>query len=372
MNILLIPNAFKGTLTSKEIIDILGNQIATREGNYKVTSFPFSDGGDGLLDSFKSLFPDEYVIHKIYVNSPEFKIKREVSYLGIGEQAIVESAEVIGLAKTQILDPGINTSYPLGEVINDAIGKGYKKIIVGVGGTCTNDYGAGMLSKLGMKFFNYKNEEFIPVGYTLHQVERIDFQDFKKNIDNIEFTILSDVDNKLLGQNGCTYVYAKQKGATKENLLTLENNMAHLNDIFRVTFNSDFSQLISSGSGGGIGGALLGLMKAKLESGSEFFLNNFKVQNLLLNADVIITGEGKVDTQTLEGKGVMSIAYLGGKYLSKKVIVIGGRIDESVKPILKDNGVSSFVEIEKENLSLEELRLVCKDHLLRAFSKIKF
>jgi glycerate kinase len=179
-------------------------------------------------------------------------------------------------------------------------------------------------------------------------------------------------DSKLLGQNGCTYVYAKQKGATKENLLTLENNMAHLNDIFRVTFNSDFSQLISSGSGGGIGGAFLGLMKAKLESGSEFFLNNFKVQNLLLNADVIITGEGKVDTQTLEGKGVMSIAYLGGKYLSKKVIVIGGRIDESVKPILKDNGVSSFVEIEKENLSLEELRLVCKDHLLRAFSKIKF
>lgn len=311
MKILAMIDSFKGTITSKEL-GKLTKEILNKN-NIECDYFATSDGGDGFLDSL--LAGNSYQVRKVLASDPMFR-KVECEYLVNNDTAYIEMAKVSGinLLKKEELNPFTRSTFGLGEVILDAINSGYKKIVLGIGGSATNDAGMGMLEALGVKFYdndllikNIKNEDF-------SRVTKINIDSFKKNISGAEFTIISDVQNPLLGKEGATYTFSKQKGAKEEDLPLLEENIKAISKF-------GFGSIENPGSGaaGGVGYALYEYMNAKFIPGIEYLLDRVNFRNIIKNYDYIITGEGRVDNQSLLGKVVFKIA---SNAIRKNVIVV--------------------------------------------------
>ena len=345
MNVLAIIDSFKGTISSKRLGDITKEVLGKRGHN--VDSITIADGGEGFLEAFEDILKDNCHYEYLEANDPIFR-NIETCFLVSGETAYVELAKVSGinLLKKDELNPFIASTYGLGEVIDCCIKKGFKKIVIGIGGSATNDCGVGMLEALGMNFYD-ENDIIIKEirNKDFNRICRIDDTILKNKINGIDITVLSDVSNPLLGEYGATHVFSRQKGAKESDLERLENNIKCFSK-----FKKEFESFPGSGAAGGVGYALKSYLNAKFYSGIDYILDLIKYEDIVKRYDYIITGEGKVDMQSLLGKVVFKISERSN---GKKVIVVCG-INEIENIDLDKYNVYKIESIVNENVKVED------------------
>ena len=299
-NIVICPDKFKGSLTALEFCEIAKKQAKKIFKNAKVSCIPIAVGGEGSLQFFANQTKAKFIKGK-YLNANFKKIRAKFALKG--DVAFVELAQTSGLEITKQKNPCITTTFGLGEQISHAIALGAKTIYISIGGSSTNDAGCGMACALGYKFFDENDNLFVPTGNTLINIKRIE----KPNLPSgINFIALCDVQNELFGKNGAAYVYAKQKGATEKDIEVLDENLIYFNELCKQQ-GFDFSKIKGSGAAGGVGAGLQFFLGAKIQDGLTTLLNLSGANELITDADLVISGEGKIDKQSLCGKVVFAL-----------------------------------------------------------------
>lgn len=343
MNILIAMNSFKNSLSSKNACLAVKEAIEQVSNKNNLKVFPICDGGEGTGEILNIGLRGKKIVTT--VPGPVFnKINSSYIYDEKSKTAIIEIAQVIGLDLINIkkISPLETTSYGVGKLIIKAIKKGAKKIVIGVGGTCTNDGGMGLLSALGVKFLDKENKPLLGIGKDLIKVHKIDMNKLNPLLENVEFVIANDVTNKLYGKYGAACVYAKQKGASDEEIIYLDNGLKNYAQIINNELKTNVEKIKGGGSGGGIGMALMVFLNAKMESGYKLMAKFLHLDKAIKEADLVITGEGKVDEQTLKGKGPYGIATTAKKY-QKKVIVFCG-INTIKNPVKQFDMIYSLID----------------------------
>lgn len=328
MNLLFLMNAFKGTLTSKELNSMLEDYFMDDE----TESIPFSDGGDGFSDMMKSLLGKQCRSIETEVHSPYLGKTRKADYLLFEKEAYLESAAAIGYRLEERKDVLHATSYPLGEMIKDALDHEANEINIGLGGSITNDMGSGILEALGVRFYDSFHNIIHPMGNNLDLIQDMDLDRLDPRVENVKFCLFSDVTNPLLGKNGATYVYARQKGASEEDLPKLEKGMENLASVYQKKCKKNLQSRKGTGAAGGIPMAFLSFMDATIVSGADFLLSQKKTEEKLKEADLIFTGEGRLDSSSLSGKGSVAVLEKRDALGSKaEVVLLVGSIEEETK-----------------------------------------
>lgn len=313
--VVVAPDKFKGSITSKEFCKIANKEIKRIDKDINVESFCLADGGEGSLDLYAELTGANIKVN--YVCDANFN-KSKARFAIKDKVAFVELAETSGLYKTKLKNPRITTSFGFGEQILQAIKLGAKTIYLSIGGSSTNDAGCGMAAGIGYKFFDKDNNKFVPTGESLNKIVAIENPAI--DLSKIKFVCLCDVKNTLCGVNGAACVYAKQKGATDEDIKLLDNNLKAFNN-FAKQKGFDFNKIKGSGAAGGLGAGVIYFLNASIQSGLDFFVKISKLDTFIKDADLIITGEGKIDEQSLCGKVVFGLKKL---CKSKKLVAFCG------------------------------------------------
>ena len=373
---LLIPDSFKGTMSSTEICEIMKRVIVQHYPDADVISIPVADGGEGSVDSFLTAMGGEKVY--IEVTGPYFK-KMEAFY-GIvdGTVGIIEMAACAGLPLVgDDKHPDKTTTYGVGELIAHAIENGCKKIIVGLGGSATNDGGTGAAAALGVRFYDKNGNNFVPTGGTLADIERIDMSGRMPALDNIELLTMCDIDNPLYGKQGAAHVFAPQKGADDEMVAFLDGQLIALSEAIKTHLGIDVSNQPGAGAAGGMGAGMVAFLGSTLNMGIEVVLDTVGFDTLLKDTDMVFSGEGKIDTQSLRGKVVIGIARRAKKAHVPLVAVVGdigdhveGAFDEGVSAIFSINRVAKdFKQVIGRAPNDMELTI---DNLMRFLKRLRW
>ncbi len=369
MKILLLPDSFKGTLSSREVIDVLQGVLHEEFVDAMVYSFPFSDGGENALDCYKAILKGVKEI-RVETSSPDLERRQKVSYLIYQDTAIIESAKAIGLMQTEEKNPFQTSSSPLGEVLLSVVDHGIYSIILTLGGTCTNDGGCGLLSAIGFRFLDVVGNPILPTGGRLGNIEKIDISHLDKRFLDCHFTLLSDCTNPLLGKDGASHVFSYQKGAIKEEEReTLEKNMSHYASLLENMTQKKTRNLPGMGAAGGIPFGISQFFDFHLSSGAEEILSLYQIDSLLDEVDLLITGEGKTDSSSLNGKCISVLASHARKK-NKKVLLVSGYIEPEIIPSLYDIGITDYVSVEKDqSKDFSSIQRNAKQNLRNAFRK---
>ncbi|NLK38904.1 MAG: glycerate kinase [Clostridiales bacterium] len=351
MKIIVCPDSFKGSVTSLEAAVSIRKGLALASPESEVVVLPVADGGEGTLDA---IVPEENRI-VCKVRFPMVNSERSIDaiYGTLGDCAVIEMSRAAGLTliREEERNPLYASTYGVGELIKDALDRGYRRILLTVGGSGTNDGGTGLLEALGAVFYNREGVVVYGSGGALSEMDRIDLSSLDKRLSECEFTIACDVTNPLTGPRGATMVYGGQKGADDQMLDTLERGMKNYVRILRRDFGADVDKIPGCGAGGGIAASLLAYANAKIVSGISAVLDILKFDTLLADADFVITGEGKTDIQSLFGKAVSGIAS-AAKGRGVPVFVFCGTIGEGTEGIY-DIGVKGIFSIAEGPCTLD-------------------
>ena len=335
MHILVAPDKFKGSLSAQEVCDAIEKGIQGVDPSIKVTKLPLADGGEGSLDLVEKFLITERKL--VLVKDP---LGRSITstYLLSGKDAYIEVAAASGLMhlSQEERNPLFTSTYGTGELIVDAILHGAENVYLMLGGSATNDMGIGIAEVLGFRFLDKDNQDVPPVGVSLPFITKIESK-LNFDVDCISFYAVCDVNNILHGEDGAAYVYAGQKGADSEEIEILDKGLKNLAKRSRKYLGKDIAHIPGTGAAGGIGGGVLAFLNGELISGTDFIFKVSNIYDLLQHVDLIITGEGKLDEQTLFGKTVAGVARLG---IDRNIDVyaISGRGDLE-EAILKENGI---------------------------------
>jgi glycerate kinase len=341
---IVIPDSFKGTMSSFEVCSIMSDAIKRYYSDAEVLKIPIADGGEGTVESFLEAIGGEKVLCE--VTGPHFE--RITSFYAIIEHdtAIIEMASCAGLPLVgDDLRTHKATTYGVGELILDAAHRGVKKIIIGLGGSATTDGGVGAACAAGISFYDKEGNTFIPTGETLAQIANIDISTKNSILDGIEIVTMCDIDNPLYGESGAAYVFGPQKGADDDMVLVLDAALHHLSDVVTHDCHVDIAHLPGAGAAGGMGGGMVAFFQSSLEMGIEVVLDTVNFDTLLENTDMVFTGEGKIDVQSLRGKVVIGIARRTKKK-SVPLVAVVGDIGDSIEKAY-DEGVSAIFSINR-------------------------
>lgn len=326
MNIVVAPDSFKGSLTAKQVTNIIAKSILNYNSNYTVSKKPMADGGEGTIESLLSATDGE----KIAIGCTGPLGNEIATHYAIidGHTAVIECAKVAGLTQVpeSSRNPDHTTSYGMGEVIVDALDKGCTSMIIGLGGSATNDAGLGMLLALGLKAYDQHGKEVGIYGKDVDRVAKVDFTNIDPRISDIQIKVASDVNNPLYGDNGASAVYGPQKGATVEQVIRYDQALKTFSQAVDVDLNKTLHNIPGSGAAGGLGYGLLTL-EAELVSGATLLAQAMHVEDVIKQADLVITGEGQSDEQTLYGKAPGYIASLAQKY-KIPIILLSGSLQD--------------------------------------------
>ena len=328
MHILIAPNAFKNSLDAVQVAKAIEEGLKQSRLDCTTECFPIADGGDGSGSLIVERCKGEIV--KQEVQDPlGRKIASSFGLIDNGKTAVIEMADASGLRllKKEELDPMRTSSYGTGELIKAALDKGVKRIIIAMGGSATVDGGCGILSALGVRFLDAKGKELRAVPGELKQMAQIDASDLDKRVLNCEVVILCDVDNKLLGPQGAATVFGPQKGASAEDVISLDAFLANFAEVSKAQTGTDMAAIKHGGAAGGATAGLHTWLNAKLVNGIEYFLELTGFDEALKQCDLVITGEGSLDRQTLQGKGPYGVA-VKAKGRNIPVIGLAGKIPE--------------------------------------------
>ena len=351
MNILIAIDSFKGSLSTTELADTIGKGITDVSSDYIVNKIPIADGGEGTYNTLVQGLGGKKV--RIKVKDPLFNnIFAEYGILP-DKTAVIEMAQSSGLTLVphNLRNPLNTTTYGVGEMIIDAISKGCKEFIIGIGGSATNDCGIGMLNALGYVFRDKFNQKLIPVGSELSKIKVIDASSVINELNNCNFLVACDVDNPLYGKLGAAHVYGKQKGASIENIENLDNGMRNFSNVIKIFNGKDISNIEGSGAAGGLGGGFIGLLNSTLSPGINIIFDKLNIVEEIKKADIIITGEGKLDFQTIMGKAPIGVAKIA-KTFNIPVIALAGSVTEDAKKG-HDFGITSMFSILDSPMDLE-------------------
>lgn len=352
MKIVIAPDSFKGSLSAKEICNEVNKAAKKVFPNCETKQIPIADGGEGTLDSIIEIMGGDF--KHVEVSNPLGK--PVIAKYGIldEETAIVEMAQASGLPLIPDTERDIMkaNTYGTGQLILDAMENGYKRIYIGLGGSATNDGGIGCAAALGIRFFDSKNEELEPIPENLERIDVIDFTNRNLNIDKTEFIIMSDVKNPLTGESGATNVFSKQKGAKPEEQKVLEKAMCHYENKLEITLGKKIGAVPGAGAAGGLGAGLLAFCNAKVVSGIEKILEIVQFEKEIEQADLVITGEGRMDNQSAYGKVVSGIGTCCKRSNIPCVAIVGSIGDGADE--LYNYGISSIMTTINGVMTLDE------------------
>ena len=352
MNILVAPDSFKDSLSASEVSRIISEAISAVIPSASIRKIPISDGGEGLLEAL--LTPLQGTLVSVSVKDPLHRtIEASYGLVDQGKTAIIEMATASGLELLSIEErnPLITSTYGTGELIKNALDKGCTKIIIGLGGSATNDGGIGMIKALGGLFLDQYNQEIPDGGAALSTLHSIDLSGLDKRLQQVAIVCACDVDNPLTGPSGASYVYAKQKGASDNMLAVLDSNLSNYATVIKATLNKDLEHISGTGAAGGTAMGLLAFLDATLTPGIALITELLNLEKHIKEAQLVVTGEGKIDIQTLHGKTIMGIASLAKKH-SIPVLVFTGSIGHGISEIY-DQGVTAIFSIVNKPMSLE-------------------
>ncbi|MDT0539404.1 glycerate kinase [Croceitalea sp. P059] len=353
MKFVLAPDKYKGSLSGFEFCDAVESGIKKVFPNSIIVKKPLADGGDGTLEVVKEYLKADEV--EVLVKNPMFKeINAKYLYSYKKKTAFIEMSEASGykLLTNAELDCKRATTLGTGELILDALDKGVEQVILGIGGSATNDGGMGMASALGYEFLDSNRQVLKPTGENLIHVQHISAQKVNKRLSDVEFKVACDVDNPFYGANGAAFVYAQQKGASKNDITLLDDGLEHFASIIKKEFGIDVQKLSGSGAAGGIGGGSVVFLNAILKSGIELVKEIADFDMAISQANWIITGEGKLDSQTFSGKTIFGVVR-SAKKENVPVAALCGSIDLSYEE-QEDMGLTYACSILKNISSFNE------------------
>ena len=329
MKLLFAPDSFKGSLSAMESCDILERVAARIFPGAETVSVPVADGGEGTVDALLRAMGGKRV--QVKVTGPLFEEETaEWGLLPDGKTAVMEMAQASGLpyVPADKKDPRNATSLGTGEMMADALKKGVRNILIGIGGSATNDGGIGMLAALGAKFTDANGNAVRPIGGEMKRLAQADFSGLLPELKETEITVICDVTNPLLGENGATFIYGTQKGATPEIRDELEAGMAHYAEIVSTACGKDIANFPGAGAAGGLGAALGGVLGARLKSGIDAVLDAVHFEEKLQGVSLAVTGEGRIDGQSVRfGKVPVGVAKRCAVQDIPTVAIVGGMGD---------------------------------------------
>lgn len=360
-NVLLIPDSFKGTMSSTEICGIMEAAVKKFYPAAKVSSIPVADGGEGSVDAFLSAVGGTK--KTVQVKGPFFEdIESFYGILSGGKTAVIEMAACAGLPLAGgHLDPERTTTYGAGQLIEAAIDAGCTKIVMGLGGSATNDGGAGAAAALGVQFTGADGKPFVPTGGTLKDVRHIDIRGINPKLKKVELVSMCDIDNPLFGTAGAAYVFGPQKGATPDMVQSLDAGLRHLAEVVKADLRLDLAQMPGAGAAGGMGYGMKVFLGSALQMGIETVLDTVHFDDLLKRADMVFSGEGKIDTQSLRGKVVIGIAKRTQK-AGVPLIAVVGDIGDDIDAAY-EKGVSAIFSINRVAVDYPAAKLRAKSDL---------
>ena len=347
----VVSDSFKGTVSSREICAIAQQVIPRHFPACEVVCIPVADGGEGTVDCFIQAMGAQRVGVTVTNALGE---KSTAAYARLGELAIIEMAAAAGLPQVGALRcPGTATTYGVGELIAHAVDSGCRKILLGLGGSATNDGGCGCAAALGVRFYDADGQSFVPVGDTLGRIARIDTAKADELLRSVEITVMCDVTNPLYGPTGAAYVFAPQKGADAEKVKSLDAGLRHFGDVIRSQYGLDVSAMPGAGAAGGMGAGCVSLLGGTIQSGIDAVLDVTGFDRQLEGADLVITGEGRIDSQSADGKVISGVARRT-RAKGVPLIAIAGGIADSAGAVY-DIGVSAMFSTDRAALPVDML-----------------
>lgn len=355
MKFVFVPDSFKGSLSSEQLIAILDRKAKEIFPDVETKGVPIADGGEGTIEA---------VLHTVGGRKKTVTVSNplmhpvKAEYLILDDnKVLIEMAKASGITLIPYREGNAlcTTSFGTGELIKDALKSGYRDITISIGGSATNDGGIGMLAALGVRFYDKENQVLYPAGENLGRIVKIDVDGLFPEVKEAKFCVMCDVKNPLLGQKGATYVFGPQKGADEGDLKVLENGMTNYAKLLENLCGYKVAEVPGAGAAGGMGAALLAFCDAKLQSGIKTVLELMDFEKIIGDADLIVTGEGRIDGQSACGKVLDGI----GEYAKRKGIptaAIAGGMGEGAEKIY-DCGIDSIMVTENGPMSLDEALL---------------
>lgn len=353
MKFVLAPDSFKESMSAKAAALAMEKGIKTVFPNAECIIVPMADGGEGTVESLVSMSDGELI--KLEVVGPTGKkVTAEYGLLSQGKTAVIEMASASGLEliKPEERNPLLTTTYGTGQLIKHALDNGANRILIGIGGSATNDGGAGMLQALGVSFKDVNGEELPFGGGALNRLHTIDMSRLDERINTVKVDVACDVNNPLIGESGASAIFGPQKGATPLMVNVLDQNLTHYAKLIKEHLDIDVAQMPGAGAAGGLGAGLMAFLNAQLNKGIDLVISYTGLEELVKGADYVFTGEGSIDGQTLFGKTPYGVASVARKY-SVPVIAFAGKIGSGVEP-LYEHGFHAIVGILRGVTTLEE------------------
>lgn len=378
MKIVIAPDSFKGTFTAAQVCETVAASFHKVFADAEIITVPLSDGGEGCCEVLGArkvactvTGPDGDPVEAFYgvIGRANDAGINEVNDAGIGGAgidaanvggetvAVVECASCAGLGITRLRDPSRTTTYGMGELILAAARAGIKNIILSLGGSATNDCGCGLAAALGVRFYGESKQMFVPTGATLANITRIDVSEMDPALEGCTFTAMCDVKNPLYGERGAAYVFAPQKGADAECVKALDRGMRHFAEIAArdVAGAADIADLEGGGAAGGLGACAKIFLGARLESGITAVARAVGLRRKLTSARLCITGEGKLDSQSLSGKVISGVATLCRELEVPLVALCGAVDDASLGESLRESGLAAAFSIQREAIDFADI-----------------
>lgn len=353
MKVVIAIDSLKGSLSSMEAGNAIKAGILKANPATEAIVKPLADGGEGTTEALVEGLGGEFVTIK--VQGPlSHKVTATYGFLPESKTAIIEMAAASGitLLSDDKKNPLYATTYGVGEMIKDAMDRGCRNFIVGIGGSATNDGGIGMLSALGFEFFDSQGNSVGEGGQALAKVESISAKNILSRLKECSFKVACDVTNPLCGYNGATYIFGPQKGVTENMREDLDNGMKNYANKTKEYLKTDYIDYPGSGAAGGLGFAFISYLNAELTPGIDLILDAIDLESLVKDADYVITGEGRLDHQTAMGKAPIGVARLAKKY-GAKVIALAGSITKDAGAC-NEEGIDAFFCILNSVVTLEE------------------
>ncbi|CAI0834803.1 glycerate kinase [Serratia liquefaciens] len=360
--VVIAPDSFKESLSALEVAEAIERGFRQIFPQVQYVKLPMADGGEGTVDSMVAATGGEIVT--VAVTGPLGQpVQAFYGLLGEGETAVIEMAAASGLhlAPKAQRDPRMTTSYGTGELILAALERGVKTIILGIGGSATNDGGAGMMQALGARLLDENRQALPPGGAALAQLAYIDLSGVDPRLQQVSITAACDVDNPLCGANGASAVFGPQKGATPEMVTQLDAALRHYGTLLEQATGREVINAPGAGAAGGMGAALLGMLNARLRPGIEIVIETLQLEEALRDADLVITGEGRLDSQSIHGKTPIGVARVAKRF-GLPVIGIAGSLSKDYQ-VVHQHGIDAAFSVLDRVVSLEEALAEAADNL---------
>jgi len=353
MKVVVAIDSFKGSLSSNEAGQGVKEGVLVVYPNAEVLVVPVADGGEGTVEALVEGMNG--IRETLTVTGPlGEQVEATYGILSESKTAIIEMAQASGLTLVPegLRNPLNTTTYGVGEIIKEAINKGCRHFIVGIGGSATNDAGVGMLQALGFEFYNAADEPIGASGRALSEITRIKTEGAIKELSECTFQVACDVDNPLYGTNGAAHIYGPQKGATPEIVAELDQGLVHFSQVVKKELQKDIADVPGAGAAGGLGYGFLGFLNAELESGVDIIIQATRLEEHIQEADIVVTGEGCLDHQTAMGKAPIGITKMANQH-GKKVIALAGSVSDDAATCNQE-GMAAYFSIQQGPISLEE------------------